>query len=45
MGVTVGWNDAVVAESDHTGMVEGNHYFAPEALTREDIRESQLQRV
>lgn len=26
------WNDVVIAESDKTEMVEGNHYFPPEAV-------------
>ena len=29
------WNGAVLAESDRTVVVEGNHYFPPEALRRE----------
>jgi len=29
------WNGTVVAESDETIMVEGNHYFPPKALKRE----------
>jgi uncharacterized protein (DUF427 family) len=29
------WKDTVVAESDHTIVIEGNHYFPPEALKRE----------
>ncbi len=29
------WNGAVIAESDHTVLVEGNHYFPPESLKRE----------
>ena len=29
------WNGAVLAESDHTVVVEGNHYVPPEALRRE----------
>lgn len=28
------WNGAVLAESDATVIVEGNHYFPPESLTR-----------
>lgn len=28
------WNGAVLAESDDTIIVEGNHYFLPEALNR-----------
>ncbi len=34
------WNDAVIAESDDTVVVEGNHYFPPEALNRELLRDS-----
>ncbi len=30
------WNDAVLAESDETVVVEGNHYF-PRASVREDV--------
>jgi uncharacterized protein (DUF427 family) len=26
------WNDTVIAESDATVVVEGNHYFPPEAI-------------
>jgi uncharacterized protein (DUF427 family) len=26
------WNDTVIAESDDTVMVEGNHYFPPTAI-------------
>ena len=29
------WNGAVLAESDQTVQVEGNHYFPPQALRRE----------
>jgi len=28
------WNGAVIAESDQTIKLEGNHYFPPEALNR-----------
>ena len=34
------WNGAVLAQSDETIVVEGNHYFPPDALTREYLRES-----
>jgi uncharacterized protein (DUF427 family) len=34
------WNGAVLAESDDTVVVEGNHYFPPEALRREHFRPS-----
>ncbi len=37
------WNEAVLAESDETVVVEGNHYF-PRASVREDVlRESSKQ--
>jgi uncharacterized protein (DUF427 family) len=29
------WNDTVLAESEATRVVEGNHYFPPESLRRE----------
>jgi uncharacterized protein (DUF427 family) len=29
------WNGAVLAEADDTVVVEGNHYFPPDALNRE----------
>ena len=29
------WNGAVLAESDDTVVVEGNHYFPPESVHRE----------
>lgn len=29
------WNGVVIAESDDVVVLEGNHYFAPEALKRE----------
>ena len=31
------WNDVVVAESDDTVVVEGNHYFPESALKREYV--------
>jgi len=31
------WNNTVIAESDDTVMVEGNHYFPESALKREFI--------
>jgi uncharacterized protein (DUF427 family) len=34
------WNGAVLAESDDTVVVEGNHYFPPDALDRAHLRES-----
>ena len=34
------WNDAILAESDDTVVVEGNQYFPPEAINREYFRDS-----
>lgn len=34
------FNDAVIAESDDTLVVEGNHYFPPDALRREFLQPS-----
>ncbi len=34
------YNGVVVAESDQTVMVEGNHYFPPDAIRREYFRPS-----
>ena len=34
------WKDTILAESDRTRIVEGNHYFPPESLRREHLRES-----
>jgi uncharacterized protein (DUF427 family) len=35
------WNGAVLAESDDTIVVEGNHYFPPDAINREYFQGSQ----
>ena len=34
------WNDTVLAESDDTVVVEGNHYFPPDSLRSEHLAES-----
>lgn len=34
------WNNTVLAESDNTIVVEGNHYFPPESVKREYLNES-----
>ncbi len=34
------WNDKVIAESDETVVVEGNHYFPPNALVTEYFQPS-----
>lgn len=39
------WNDQVIAESDQTVVVEGNHYFPPTAIKREFYELSDRQTV
>jgi uncharacterized protein (DUF427 family) len=34
------WNGAVLAESDETVVVEGNHYFPPDSLNKEFFENS-----
>jgi uncharacterized protein (DUF427 family) len=34
------WNDTVLAESDDTVVVEGNHYFPADSLRQEYFRDS-----
>jgi uncharacterized protein (DUF427 family) len=34
------WKDKVIAESDHTVVVEGNHYFPKEAVKAEYLQDS-----
>jgi uncharacterized protein (DUF427 family) len=34
------WNGAVLAESDRTQIVEGNHYFPPESINSEYFQSS-----
>lgn len=36
------WNGTIVAESDATVVVEGNHYFPPEALSTENVAANEL---
>jgi uncharacterized protein (DUF427 family) len=38
--VKASWNGAVIAESDDTVVVEGNHYFPAESLRREFVSAS-----
>ncbi len=35
------WNGTVIAESDDTIVIEGNHYFPPESVNKEFFQESQ----
>ena len=39
------WNGVVLAESDKTEIVEGNHYFPPESLRPEFFRPSETHTV
>ena len=34
------WNGAVLAESDNTVVVEGNHYFPPDAIDKQYFQSS-----
>ena len=39
------WNGAVLAESDSTVVVEGNHYFPPESVDAEFLRPSETHTI
>ena len=39
------WNGKVIAESDETIMVEGNHYFPPETVNKEFFQDSRTNTV
>lgn len=39
------WNGTVIAESDDTVVVEGNHYFPPESVNTEYLRAASSQTV
>lgn len=39
------WKGEVLAESDDTVVVEGNHYFPADSVRRENFRESETQTV
>ena len=34
------WNDTIIAESDHTKVVENNHYFPMEAIKKSHFKPS-----
>lgn len=38
---TATWNGKIIAQSDQTVVVEGNHYFPPESVHREFLRPSE----
>lgn len=40
MTVRATWNGAVIAESDDTVIVEGNHYFPPDSVRQEHVEPS-----
>ena len=35
------WNNKILAESDNTEIVEGNHYFPADSVNREYFRDSE----
>ena len=39
------WKGAVIAESDRTQVVEGNHYFSPDAVVASHLRKSDTHTV
>ncbi|MGH2582013.1 MAG: DUF427 domain-containing protein [Anaerolineales bacterium] len=39
------WKGATLAESEHTVLVEGNHYFPPESIKRDYFMESESHTV
>jgi uncharacterized protein (DUF427 family) len=39
------WNGTTIAESDHTIVIEGNHYFPPDSVHREFLTDSQIHTV
>ena len=36
------WNDVVIAESNDTIVIEGNHYFPEDSINKEYFKESEL---
>lgn len=39
------WNNEVIAESDETVVVEGNHYFPPSSIKQEYFKSSETHSV
>ena len=39
------WKEAVIAESDQTVVVEGNHYFPPDAIKAEHFKPSETHTI
>lgn len=36
------WNNKIIAESDHTVVIENNHYFPPESINKAFFKPSDL---
>lgn len=39
------WNDQVIAESDETIVIEGNHYFPPNSIKKEFFKDSETHTI
>ena len=39
------WNEEIIAESDETIIVEGNHYFPPDSVNKEFLQPSKTNTV
>lgn len=39
------WNGVILAESERTEIVEGNHYFPPDSVRRDQLRPSDTHTV
>lgn len=39
------WNDTIIAESDNTKVVEGNHYFPKDSINKEFFKETEHETV
>jgi uncharacterized protein (DUF427 family) len=39
------WNDVVIAESDETVVIEGNHYFPPKDIKKEYFKGTKTQTI
>jgi uncharacterized protein (DUF427 family) len=39
------WNDTVIADSDHTEVVEGNQYFPPDSIAKQYFKPSETHSV
>ncbi|HDZ06845.1 hypothetical protein LCGC14_0050310 [marine sediment metagenome] len=39
------WNDVVIAESDETVVIEGNHYFPPQDIKKEYFKGTETQTI